>query len=156
MQETVLSRYVVTKLEQVIDLVAGMDPALVGTVPDLPGGNSAYQLLTHCLGMTQQWTREHILGEPTGRDREAEFRAEGDPQELVSRARAYLIDLESDLARIDPAQPPAGRPWGTQPFWIGTVDGILLHVLEELCQHLGHLEITRDLVTTGGGDARSG
>ena len=29
---------------------------------------------------------------------------------------------------------------------MATCEGVLLHVFEELCQHLGHLEITRDVL----------
>ncbi|WP_130011396.1 DUF664 domain-containing protein [Serinicoccus sediminis] len=148
MDETILGRFVVAKLDEIIDVVAGMDDETANAVPPLPGGNSAYQLLTHCLGMAQQWTREHIAGEPTGRDRDGEFRASGDVETLVLQARAYRGELVGDLADIDSARPPAGRAWGRQPFWIGTAEGILLHVLEELCQNLGHLEITRDLVVS--------
>lgn len=156
MDDTTLGRFVVAKLDEIVDLVAALDDATANAVPDLPGGNSAYQLLAHCLGLTQQWTREHILGEPTGRDRDAEFEASGEVGDLVRSARAYRADLIADLARVDLGIAPPGRPWGSQPFWIGSAEGILLHVFEELCQHLGHLEITRDLVTgPTTGDARS-
>lgn len=156
MEHSTLGQFVIVKLDEIIDIVAGMDDGAANTVPNFPGGNSAYQLLTHCLGLTQQWTREHICGEPTGRDRDAEFTAQGQVSDLVARARAYRDELVADLAAIDPARPPAGRAWGSQPFWIDTAEGILLHVFEELCQHLGHLEITRDLVAATTRGVRSG
>lgn len=81
----------------------------------------------------------------TGRDRDAEFEASGPVAELVARARLERAGLRADLARIDPALPVPGRP-GREAFWSDSAEGILLHVLEELCQHPGHLEITRDLV----------
>ena len=59
MDETILGRFVVAKLDEIIDVVAGMDDETANTVPPLPGGNSAYQLLTHCLGMARQWAMEH-------------------------------------------------------------------------------------------------
>lgn len=140
-----VGRYCLVKLDEMIDVVAGLDDKTANAVPGLPGGNSAYQILSHCLGMARQWTAEHILGEPTGRDRAAEFRASGDVAELVARARATREQLAADLARMEPGMQVPGRP-GADTFWSHEVEGILLHVLEELCQHLGHLEITRDLV----------
>lgn len=141
-----VGRYCLAKLDEMIEAVSGLDDETANAVPDLPGANSAYQILTHCLGMARQWTAEHILGEPTGRDRAAEFGVTGDVAELVARARATREQLAADLARMEPGMPVPGRP-GTDSFWSHDVEGILLHVLEELCQHLGHLEITRDLVT---------
>lgn len=145
MDDSLLGRYCLTKLDEIVDLVAGLDDAAAGAVPPLPGANSAYQLLTHCLGMARQWVREDILGEPTGRDRDAEFEAVGSVAELVARARVEREELRADLARIRPGMPVPGRP-GREDFWSDSAEGILLHVLEELCQHLGHLELTRDLV----------
>ena len=145
MDDTLLGRYCLTKLDEIIEAVAAMDDTTANAVPDLPGANSAYQLLTHCLGMARQWVREHILGEPTGRDRDAEFEARGPVEELVARARVERAELAADLARIEEGRPVPGRP-GRDAFWSASAEGILLHVLEELCQHLGHLEITRDLV----------
>lgn len=145
MDDTLLGRFCLAKLEEMIDLVADLDDAQANRVPDLPGANSAYQLLEHCLGMARQWVREHVLGEPTGRDRAAEFEASGPVAELVARARTEREELRADLARVRPGMPVPGRP-GREDFWAGSAEGILLHVLEELCQHLGHLELTRDLV----------
>jgi hypothetical protein len=146
-KNSLTGRYCLAKLDELIDAVAEMDDRTVNEVPPLPGANSAYQILVHCLGMAWQWTAEHVLGEPTGRDRAAEFCARGTVTELVARARETRERLATDLDRMEPGMQVAGRP-GTDTFWSGDVEGILLHVFEELCQHLGHLEITKDLVTT--------
>lgn len=148
MDEDLLGRFCLAKLDEIIDVVAGMDDDTANRLPDLPGANSAYQLLTHCLGMAHEWTRQEILGEPSGRDREAEFEASGSVSELVARARVVREELRADLARITPEAPILGRR-GEGRFWGGSVEGVLVHVIEELCQHLGHLEITRDIVTAG-------
>lgn len=146
MDTSTVGRYCLVKLDEMIDVVTGLDDQTANAVPELPGANSAYQILSHCLGMTRQWTAEHILGKPTGRDRAAEFGARGDVAGLAAEARATRQQLAADLARMEPGMQVPGRP-GVDTFWSQDVEGILLHVLEELCQHLGHLEITRDLVT---------
>ena len=56
--------------------------------------------------------------------------------------------LARDLASLDVAEPLLGVPstqYAETP--IGrSVSGVLLHVLEELAQHHGHLDVTRDLL----------
>ncbi|WP_202976972.1 DUF664 domain-containing protein [Ornithinimicrobium flavum] len=154
MDEDVLGRFCLAKLDEIIDVVAGMDDVTANRVPELPGANSAYQILTHCLGMVSEWTRQELLGQPVRRDREAEFVASGPVAELVARARVAREELRGDLARIGPGGPVRGRR-GEGRFWGGSAEGVLLHVLEELCQHLGHLEITRDLVVAPADAGRS-
>lgn len=52
-----------------------------------------------------------------------------------------------DLNRIRPGQPVAGRPERNE-FWAHDAEGILVHILAELCHHLGQLEVTRNLITS--------
>ena len=68
----------------------------------MPGANSAYQLLTHCLGMLTQWTRADILGQSVSRDRDTEFTSSGSVEALIDRARAVREQFAHDLGRIDP------------------------------------------------------
>lgn len=144
MRDSLLGRFCLLKLDELTDTVAAMDDVTANAVPDVPGANSPYQLLAHCLGMLRQWTRADILGESVTRDRDAEFTCAGSVGELVTRARAVRAEFAADLARIDPAAVVTGRKSGTE-FWADTPEGVLLHVFEELCPHLGHLEITRDV-----------
>lgn len=68
-------------------------------------------------------------------------------ESLVGRyclAKLDEIMLEADLARIDPTVPVRTR--AADRFWGSSAEGALLQVLEELSQHLGHLEITRDVL----------
>lgn len=145
MEHLLIGRYCLAKLDEMVAIVAAMDDETANTLPDLPGANSPYQLLTHCLGMAREWTGANILGEPTGRDRDAEFQARGEVAGLVDRALFTRERLSVDLSRMEPGMRVAGRP-GFDTFWSNDVEGILCHVLEELSQHLGHLEITRDLI----------
>jgi hypothetical protein len=95
------------------------------------------------------WTGHLVAGRHVDRDRPAEFTASGPVSELGGRIDAAKRQLRHDLAAAEPAtalryEPPeeylATRPDLTQ-------GGALLHVYEELAQHHGHLEITRDLLT---------
>ena len=130
-----------------LEIAESLGDERVNAVPDLPGANSAYQLVFHCCGMLEWWTRESILGRPVGRDREAEFTATGTLEELRSRVAQVVAQLAEDLPQIDldaPLRGPYADYAGTPIAELAR--GALLHVLEELAQHHGHLEITRDVV----------
>jgi Protein of unknown function (DUF664) len=116
--------------------------------PDLEGANSPYAILTHCLGVMEFWGGYMVAGRQIVRDRHAEFRAEGRVAHLVQRVTDARRQLEADIADMDPTAPPrhpcaAGdeeRPDAR------TQGGVLLHILEELVQHLGQMEISRDVL----------
>ena len=122
----------------------------VNVLPDLPGANSAYQLVFHSCGMLEWWTRESILGRPVGRDRAAEFTATGTIADLRARVARVVEQLTEDLPQIDLDAPLRGAhaDYDGTPI-AASARGALLHVLEELAQHHGHLEITRDVVMSG-------
>ena len=127
---------------------AGLGDDLVNVVPGLPSANSAYQIVFHCCGMLEWWTRAAILGLDVDRDRDAEFVATGTVAQLTARVAEVRAQFLADLDRIDPSAPLSGDPSEEyQGTPIGeTSGGALMHVFEELAQHHGHLDLTRDLV----------
>src|SRR5689334_2639010 len=60
---------------------------------ELPGANSAYGLLTHCLGVVAYWGGRLVGGRPLERDRGAEFDAVGSVAEIEQRSAAVLAAL---------------------------------------------------------------
>jgi hypothetical protein len=137
-------------LDRMAAMAAELGDDLVNFTPDLPGANSPYQLLVHCCGMIEWWTRSAILGRPVTRDREAEFNATGTVSSMLRRVETIRAQLLRDLATVDLDAPLLGDPsdhYVDTPIG-ATARGVLLHVLEELAQHHGHLEITRDLAHT--------
>ncbi len=136
------------KLDEIVDAVGALDDANANAVPAVPGANSPYALLTHCLGMMRRWSSTVNLGVTVPRDRDAEFSAAGPVADLLVRAAEVRRAFLDDLAATDWAAPPVAPATGYGP-WSQTTFGVLLHVFEELCQHLGHLEITLDLLRAG-------
>ena len=116
--------------------------------PDLPDANSPYAIVTHCLGVIEFWAGHLVAGRQVHRDRPAEFTASGAVEPLIARIGAAKRQLRRDLAAAEPAAPLRHEPPGdylvTTPEL--TQGGALLHVYEELAQHLGQLEITRDVI----------
>jgi hypothetical protein len=130
------------------EILLTLGDQLANERPELPGANSPYAILTHCLGVTEYWIGAVVLGRPDHRDRDAEFTATGPVVPLVERSRAAMARLHDDVAGLDLAAPVDGapaKPWMApdRPF---TRRAALVHVLEELVQHHGHMEITRDVL----------
>jgi hypothetical protein len=138
-------------LDGMVRILNTLGDDLVNQRPDLEGANSPYGIVTHCIGLSRWWSGEVADGGTVPRDREAEFPAAGKVADLVARvpeARQAVADAVAagDWAgRNRGAVPPAfaDTPVGA------TRGGVLLHVYEELAQHLGQLEITRDILLAG-------
>ncbi|HXQ90632.1 MAG TPA: DUF664 domain-containing protein [Acidimicrobiales bacterium] len=133
-------------LDAMVAIVRDLGDEGANSRPDLPGANSPFVILTHCLGVMEYWGGATVAGRTVTRDRAAEFRARGDVDGLVERTARARRQLEVDLAGLEPLAPPTGSPGdGDTPF--GQRQGaVLLHILEELTQHLGHMELTRDML----------
>jgi len=140
--------YVDEALDGMVALLTDLGDDLANSRPDVPGTNSPYVLLHHCLGVIEHWAGHVVAGRTVERDRDAEFRARGPVDELVARARLVRRQLDADLAGLEPAAPPRGT---TDPEDAGlplarTQGGALLHIYEELAQHRGQMESCRDVL----------
>ena len=112
------------------------------------GGNSAFALVAHVVGVMARWGRTVNRGIVVPRDRDAEFTAAGTVEEALALLAAGRAALHEDVAAAAPDQPPANPPTGRDRDEPGlrSQGGVLLHVYEELAQHLGQLEVTRDVL----------
>lgn len=112
--------------------------------PDLPGANSPFAILTHCLGVMEYWGGEIVAGRSIVRDRPSEFRATGRVADLTDQVEQARQQLRTDVAALDAFGPPRGfPPAGDAALPLArTQGGVLLHIYEELAQHRGQMEIT--------------
>lgn len=135
-------------LDEMVAIVRLLGDEDANRSPDLAGANSPYAILTHCLGVMEYWGGAMVAGREIERDRDAEFRAHGPVAELIARTAAARRQLEADLAAAEPLSPPrgAGDPEDAALPFGRTQGGVLLHVYEELAQHLGHMELSRDVL----------
>jgi hypothetical protein len=135
-------------LDGMVGIVTELGDELANRRPDLPGANSPYAVLTHCLGVMEYWAGHVVAGRSIERDREAEFRAAGPVTDLVDRTRRARRRLQADLAELEPSAPPRGDPNPEDAALpLGrTQGGALMHVYEELAQHRGQMEGCRDLL----------
>ncbi len=144
-------------IDRALDGMAGtlteLGDDLVVLRPDLPGANTPYGLVTHCLGVLEYWAGYVIAGRTVERDRAGEFRALGTVAELIPRIDAARLRLRADLAAFEWSSPPRNSP---EPEFLGpdrVLDqgGVVLHIFEELAQHRGQLEVMRDALLAAAG-----
>jgi hypothetical protein len=107
--------------------------------------NTASALVAHSLGVLEFWLGHVALDRPTERDRDSEFVAELTVGQAHERIEAGLAQAAADLrAMSSPDHEERNSTWA-HDLPGGTGDAsIVLHVLEEAYQHLGHLELTAD------------
>ena len=121
----------------------GLAPEALDWVPG-EGMNSLAVLVTHTAGSERFWIAQMAGGQDVERVRSEEFEAQDlTVEKLVERLDASLAEnrhtLEAltvdDLARILPH--PDGREF--------RVGWSLLHALDHVAQHTGHIQLTRQL-----------
>ncbi len=140
-------------LDEMVAIAGELGDDLVIVTPPLPGANSPFAIVTHCVGVTDWWIGKHIAGRDVQRDRPKEFTATGTVDQLADAVTGVKQRFHDDLAAYDPGQPIAdgerypaddvARTWNHE--------AALIHTLDELAQHHGQLELTRDLLRAGGG-----
>ena len=135
--------YVDAALDAMIRIVDELGDPLASKRPDLPGANSPFAILTHCLGVCGRWASTVNLGRVVPRDRDAEFRATGAVTDLARDTDTMRRTLSDWVRASEPGLPPANPP-GEDDY--ATQGEVLLHVYEELAQHRGQMEITRDVL----------
>jgi hypothetical protein len=116
--------------------------------PDVAGANSPYAILTHCLGVMEFWGGSMVAERVISRDRQAEFEAVGTVDDLIERTATARRQFETDVSGFDStaASPMILPPEDAETPYARTKGAVLLHVLEELLQHLGQMELSRDML----------
>ncbi len=140
--------FVDAALDEMAAILGDLGDELANRKPDLVGANSPVQILTHCLGVMAGWIGGFAAGRTIVRDRDAEFAAVSSVADLLAQMAESRAAFVEDLASIEPSAPPrlaVPPPNGALPIG-ATQGGICLHVYQELVQHLGQLELTRDLL----------
>jgi hypothetical protein len=137
--------FVDTALDQMAVIVRELGDDLVNQRPVLDGANSPYVILHHCLGVMEYWGGATVADRPIQRDRAAEFTATGTVADLLARASVARGRLESDVIGLDSMAPPPNVLGEAVPY-NETKGSVLIHILEELYQHLGQMELTRDIL----------
>jgi uncharacterized damage-inducible protein DinB len=133
---------------QMLEVAERLGDDRVNERPLGPETNAVAALVVHCCEVTEFWIGHVALGRPSDRDRESEFSSTATVSELHAMVEKRLVQVGEDLAAIDEGRTQSDRA-GRQFLEGGDEsDGaIVLHVLEELYQHLGHMELAADALT---------
>lgn len=142
-------RHAFAGMERVLDR---LDDESVNQRPGDWGTNSVAGLVVHCCELAPSWFAMPGLGRDSERDREAEFAATATVAELRARIAEAVATTSALIEEFDAGPTVPDHPF--REFMPGSdrSDGALvLHVLEELFQHLGHLEVTADALAPADG-----
>ena len=132
-------------IDRIIACMDGLDAEGINWKPPAPETNSLYVLAVHMTGTTEQSIIGVLGGEEVHRDRDAEFAAVGESTEwihqrwadLKPKIRQTLETLtEEDLARVY-EHPRRGPRTGL---------GLLIFITNHANEHVGHAELTRDML----------
>jgi hypothetical protein len=129
------------------------DDATVNRKPPGPDTNSGTVIVTHAWAAARFWIDHAGLGHPTDRVRADEFTAVSTVAELKELVLTTADRLADSVLSYD-AGPTGTRNEArdrladaSDDTGDGSDGSIVVHALEELFQHLGHLELTADALT---------
>lgn len=135
-------------LSSMTEILRDLGDELANATPELPGANSPYAIVFHCVAVIEYWAGSVIAGLKIPRDRAAEFTATGRVDLLITRVddvRARLPEWVNVALREgirDRTVIGTTRP----ELATATPEWVLTHLVRELAQHLGQLELTRDVL----------
>jgi len=112
--------------------------------PHGEGTNAVAALVVHCCGVAEFWLGHVALGRPSNRDRTAELSTTASVAELHALVAATLATATADIRALEAG---GGSDAGGRQFLPegDTSDAsVVIHVLEEAFQHLGHMELAAD------------
>lgn len=99
-----------------------------------PSGLTIHGIVRHLAGVERGWLREHFAGEPEERVRDEEFLAQQQTlDQLLAAYREEAVRCDEVIAVHDLDDVSARRDH--------TLRWILLHLVEEIGRHLGHLDL---------------
>ncbi len=139
-------RYVRHAFTQMLSVADRLGDKLVNQRPLGPDTNAVAALIVHSCEVTEFWLGHVGLGRASHRNRDAEFSTTATLAALHTRVDSTVRQASDDLVLIAAGKTQADRAgWQFLGDAGDETDGALvLHVLEELYQHLGHMELAAD------------
>jgi uncharacterized damage-inducible protein DinB len=105
--------------------------------------NSLAVIAVHLAGSQTFWMKEIIGRTPIQRDREAEFATQGvSTADLKAQLETAGKIAEEILSSLTESQMEEGRKFRDKPI---TVRQGVLQVIDHVAQHIGHMQLTRQL-----------
>jgi uncharacterized damage-inducible protein DinB len=144
------SAYVHRAFDEMLAVAERLGDDRVNQRPISRHTNAVAGLIRHCCGMAEFWLGHVGVGRDSHRDRDAEFSGTATVAELRAMVSAALQQIDADLVALEAG---ASSPYEEGRIFLSTGDqsdaSLVVHVIEELFQHLGHCEIAADALTAG-------
>lgn len=142
--------YVRLAFDRMLAVADRLGDARVNERPLGPDTNAVGAIVIHCCGVAEFWLGHVGLGRESGRERDAEFERTASVTELHALVDIATRQIDADLAALEAGAPSAFAA-GRQFLTLGDESdaSLVLHVIEELFQHLGHCELAADALTRG-------
>ncbi len=142
------SRYVRLAFDRMLAVADRLGEAKVNERPLGPDTNAVGAIVVHCCGVAEFWLGHVGLGRESQREREAEFERTASVMELRALVDTATRQIDADLGALESGAVSAYAA-GRQFLTAGDESdaSLVLHVLEELYQHLGHCELAADALT---------
>ncbi len=130
--------------EEIYKAVEGLPSAALDWMP-APDTNSMSVLIFHLTGAERYWIGDIAAQDPSDRDRDAEFKVHDVGADVLKKRLddnlAYARKALAKFTLQDLEAPRVVPRDGSKT----TVADALLHALEHMTLHLGHIQITRQL-----------
>ncbi|MGI8757212.1 MAG: DUF664 domain-containing protein [Acidimicrobiales bacterium] len=148
-----IGTFVGLAFSQMLDVAERLGDDRVDLRPHGPATNSVAALVLHCCGVAEFWLGHVGLGRASNRVREEEFAQTATVAELHGAVDRSKAQIESDVVELA-AAPVSPYVEGRQflPGGDRSDASLVLHLIEELFQHLGHIDLTADALTAADRD----
>ena len=126
------------------EIKQALDALPAGALDWKPGVemNSVSVILSHIIGAERFLIGDVVMGEPSNRDREAEFHVAGvDKQNLLQRLTTTEDYLKGALEKLSLADLETQRIHPRHGNQV-SVAWAILHALEHAATHVGHIQLT--------------
>ncbi len=141
--------YVRLAFSQMLRVADRVGEEQVNLRPLGPGTNAVAPLIIHCCEVAEFWLGHVALGRTSVRDRDDEFSCTASLAEMHARVDHAVRQTITDIQHLDAGE---GCDEGGRQFLEagdGSDAAVVLHVIEELYQHLGHMELAADAFAAG-------
>ena len=133
-----------TRHDEILKALNGLPPKALDWVSG-PGMNSISVMVFHLTGAERYWIGDIAAQESSNRDREAEFKVHDVTMDVLKkRLDDNLVYARKALEKftLQDLEAPRVVPRDGSSVTAGRA---LLHALEHMTLHLGHIQITRQL-----------
>jgi uncharacterized damage-inducible protein DinB len=138
------ARYLQLGFEGLLAVAEGLGDDRANERPLGPTTNSVAALAVHCCGVAEYWLGHVGLGRASDRDRDWEFISTATIDELRARIERTLAQAWADLEALAAGEGSSVNADERTHLVDRTDAGLVLHVIEEVFQHLGHAELAAD------------